>query len=307
MGHLHRPNSSPDTSPCGLSAECQRIPATIRRRLRAITSPRWRLTMLISTMLFVGSSASGTDPLPTSSTVFPDVIVVNGAGTKVANGLYYLKDTAAPLPGWGRAGVRISQIQLPRRPWYENDNGCRIIFHVHCNDWNIFDSNCNGAKGSIYQNKTSPPPLVPPATGWKPVREDGEAPAPALSYQCLPCSRKSATCDQAVLCGVGKHCSLCGGKGTIQTWPNLRDWQELALQKILPPELCLTDTNPVGHGPKWIAISDTTRRRLTSDAVGYGSSETPDRWRLWKDTSHGASSHRRTGRLLASEATGSAC
>merc|ERR1711964_215937 len=57
-----QPNGFPDTSSCGPSAECQRMPATItgRRRPRSIiTSPRWRLVTLISMMLFVASSASG--------------------------------------------------------------------------------------------------------------------------------------------------------------------------------------------------------------------------------------------------------
>merc|ERR1711964_232077 len=55
----HQPSGSPDTSPPSPSAECQRMPATIRRQLRAIrSSPRWRLVALISTMLFVVSSAS---------------------------------------------------------------------------------------------------------------------------------------------------------------------------------------------------------------------------------------------------------
>merc|ERR1711964_184910 len=55
----HQPSGSPDTSPRSTSAECQRMPVTIRRRLRAIrSSPRWRLVALISTMFFVVSSAS---------------------------------------------------------------------------------------------------------------------------------------------------------------------------------------------------------------------------------------------------------
>merc|ERR1711964_303120 len=45
-----------------MGAVCQRMPVTIRRRLRALTSsPRWRLAMLLSAMLFVGASAAQDD------------------------------------------------------------------------------------------------------------------------------------------------------------------------------------------------------------------------------------------------------
>merc|ERR1711964_565043 len=55
----HQPSGSPDTSPRSPSAECQRMPATIRRRLRAVrSSPRWRLAALISTMLYVSPSTA---------------------------------------------------------------------------------------------------------------------------------------------------------------------------------------------------------------------------------------------------------
>merc|ERR1711964_574893 len=75
--------------------------------------------------------------------------------------------------------------------------------------------------------------------------------------------------------------------------------QELALREILNRGFSGQHLPRMYTHAGWIkeTKSDTTRRRLTSDAVGYGSSETPGRWRLWKDTPHGASAHRRTGRL----------
>jgi len=69
------PSGSPDDPSCSPRAVCQRMPVTIRRRLRALTSsPRWRLTMLLSAMLFVGSSAGG--------------FTIEGAANLYVNGRY---------------------------------------------------------------------------------------------------------------------------------------------------------------------------------------------------------------------------
>lgn len=293
--------------------------------------------MLISTMLFVGSSAtsatgaqptsssatgapptsssttgapptssSATGAPPTSSSDFPEIVEVRGAGTEIANGLYNLRDTGATMPSgfmpYYNGKPKNWKEELGGRSWYEKEDGsCLIFFSLHhCNDWNLYDR-----KGRCLYDSDSTA-RVPPTTGWKFYRKQAKDPAPALRYQCSVCRGTGTTCDQAAPCSVRKHCNLCGGNGTMETWTNLR---ELTLRKMLAQEchgLCRTDTGPVGHGPDWIA-PDKIRRRLTSDAAGYGSSETPDRSRLWKESSHGASAHHRTGRLLASEATGSAC
>merc|ERR1711964_759796 len=75
-------------------AVCQRMPVTIRRRLRALTSsPRWRLTMLVFAMLFVGSSAMNCmskvedDESPMMGKN-PCTFRVKGAGDPRANGTY---------------------------------------------------------------------------------------------------------------------------------------------------------------------------------------------------------------------------
>merc|ERR1711964_320977 len=65
---------------------------TITRRLRSIiTSPRWRLAILISAMLFVGSSASNGPPGPAR-------IRVVGARVPGFNGDYNRKDTGSSIP-----------------------------------------------------------------------------------------------------------------------------------------------------------------------------------------------------------------
>jgi len=70
-------NSSPDDSRRSSNAEDQRMPETITRRLRfIIASPRWGLTVLISTVLFVTSSAK------------PLSVEVTNAWLDDANGIY---------------------------------------------------------------------------------------------------------------------------------------------------------------------------------------------------------------------------
>jgi len=89
-----QPNGSPDPSPRGPCAEYQRMPVTIRRRLRSmISSPRWRLAALISAILFVGSSAAQHDMMDAS-------FRITGAKHGKANGLYEPVNTGniGPFP-----------------------------------------------------------------------------------------------------------------------------------------------------------------------------------------------------------------
>merc|ERR1711964_51417 len=76
-------NGSTDNSSCSLSAECQMMPVTIRRRLRSVVaSPRWRLAMLICMMLYVSPSAA----LITVAEC--KMLKVTNAGVGEANGVY---------------------------------------------------------------------------------------------------------------------------------------------------------------------------------------------------------------------------
>merc|ERR1711964_669714 len=122
------------------SAEDQRTPLTIHRRLRSIiASPGWRLAALISAMLFVGSLAT-------------DVVLVENAGLKEANGLY-VKD--------GEFNEKSMYVNVGSE-WF----GSRFFLFNPSSTWILSASEISPDDGStLYRNSTQGP--VPPAKGWE--------------------------------------------------------------------------------------------------------------------------------------------
>jgi len=253
-----QPNSSPDDPRRSLSAEDQKMPVTITRRLRfIIASPRWRLAALISMMLFVASSAP------------PKFIQVNGAGDVAVNVLYARQDPKARLPD-GEDGLVILYAQSEWQKkigdtcWYKADNGHYIHFDRRFRHgmWNL----CGPTGSNLYWisfDLTQPPP-----TGWQCVRNHYKALEPAPTLVDVSSTKEEETLVAIIRTGMRTNLPPSDMAGWMKT-PDRR-------RRLLTSEPAGYGSPPNdGWGPsKEVSPNDASARRhihrlLASEAADH--------------------------------------
>jgi len=225
-------NGSPNNSPRSTSAEDQRMPVAIRRRLRSIiASPGWRLAALISTMLFVGSFASSA----------ADVILVEHAENDEFNGIYYPRDTG--MPAWAdRIGIHDEtgwKNFIDTKRWYESTSKRVIYFRDPC--WNLHDSEeCAYNTEPITSSDSESAKRVPPMKGWKGF---GAPTLRSLSFVSQQLALRNMLKKEA------------SDLHSMQR----EDW----IESGIPP-------GELDELLAWLKLNPDRRRRLATEAVGYG-------------------------------------